>query len=265
MFYTNFRFLVLPALMLLASTGFAQTSGIGSINSGLAKGGAGSTALASKLGSLVDRGVFKRVANKSKTTTSSRSKSKTTKPKPGAVKQSGPLNLADASALKFRPIGNSGIDENFADLLTTDPEVKDGLLNIFSETKKAYDIEAGNMGRENDLAFALTFFIATVVTVYNDGPEPSDTATESLYNALSESMLESEEIVNMSNQDKQMASDTLVYVSGLLLAGYITSKDTDDEETFSIYRQAAAETLLSLTGISADKMEFTRTGLDIKP
>ncbi len=250
---------------------FAQASGVGSINGGLAKGGAGSSALVTKLGSLVDPGIFNRMANKSKKTTPVKSKtnssSKTKVPKTTRNKTvpGDSAVLADSSVLKFRPIGNSGVDQTFAELLTQEDEERRLLLLIFSESKKAYDLEGSKLGRKNDLAFAMTFFIATAVTVHNDAPEPSDAATENLYQALSESMLETEEIAQMSNKDKQTASDTLVYVSGLLLAGYITSKDSDDDSTLEIYRQAAADTLLALTGISAEKMEFNSTGLNFKP
>jgi hypothetical protein len=249
----------------------SQVSGVGSINGGLAKGGAGSSALVSRLGSLVDPGIFNRMANKSKKTTpvkrntASRTNSKT----PKTLKTKNPpvdsAVLANVSVLKFRPTGNSGVDQTFADLLTQDDDVKQLLLLIFSESKKAYDAEAAKMGRKNDLALAMTFFITTAVTVHNDAPEPSDAATENLYQALAESMRESEEFAQMSNKDKQSASDTLVYVSGLILAGYITSKQGDDEATLNIYRQAAADTLLALTGISANRMEFNKTGLNFKP
>ncbi len=253
-------FLAIPSFCL------AQTSGVGSINGGLAKGGAGSTALVTKLGTLVDRGVFNRVANRSKKTTSSkRSNSKNTKPGKTTANSNDPVKLADASVLKFRPGGNSGVDRSLAGLLSEEAEVQQGLLLIFSETKKAYDSEAAKLGRKNDLAFAMTFFITTAVTVHNDAPEPSDAATENLYKTLAESMRESENIAQMSDRDKELASDALVYVSGLILAGYITSKDSGDDETLGIYRQAAADTLLALTGISADRMLFTEDGLDFTP
>jgi hypothetical protein len=250
---------------------FAQASGVGSINSGLVKGGAGSSALVSKLSSLVDPGIFNRMANKPKKTaavkrnSASRPNSKSSKPVKARNLPGDSAVLADASVLNFRPNGNSGADQTFADLLSQDEDVNQALLLIFSETKKAYDIEAAKQGRKNDLALAMTFFITTAVTVHNDAPEPSDAATENLYQALAESMRESKEIAQMSNKDKQTASDTLVYVSGLILAGYVTSKQGDDQATLSIYRQAAADTLHSLTGISADKMEFNKTGLNFKP
>lgn len=262
---------LIPVLLTLSFSSFAQTSAVGSIKGGLVKGGAGSTALATRLGSLIEPGVFRRLANKPKKTTppkstaASRRNSKPAIPKGGTVNPAPSTILSDASVLKFRPTGNSGVDLAFAELLSEDPEIQETLLLIFSETQKAYDIEAGKLGRKNDVAFAMTFFMATAVTVYNDAPEPSDAATENLYRALSESMRESDGVVQMSNQDKQIASDTLVYVSGLILAGYITSKEGDDDETLNIYRQAAADTLLALTGISADKLEFNKTGLNIKP
>ncbi len=271
MIKSQFFFSVLVAFFVCHVTFFAQSGAVGSIKGGLAKGGAGSTALVERLGSLVDPGIFNRLANKSKKTspvkkaTSSRTTSKTSKTIKSKTPPLQSTVLADAAVLKFRSTGNSGVDETFADLLTQDDDVKQMLLLIFAESKKAYDTEAVKMGRKNDLALAMTFFIATTVTVYNDAPEPSDAATENLYQALADSMRESTEIAQMSNQDKQTASDTLVYVSGLILAGYLTSKQGNDEATLNIYRQAAADTLLALTGITAEKMEFDSVGLNFKP
>ena len=74
------------------------------------------------------------------------------------------------------------------------------------------------------MALALTFFLASCVTVYNDAPEPSEQAFDNLYDALAESLLEDEQFAASTDREKQEMSETLVYIGGLVLGGWAQSQ-----------------------------------------
>ncbi len=267
-------------LFLVSYISFSQITGSGTVlNSGPIGSGKVTSALPGKLRSIINKKVFSRINPTSLATRnnpksiSSNSKRKNSKNKTanrpidssGLAKSGNLLKVSNLGVIKFEPIGDTGFDEELADLLTPKPDEKEALLLIFSETKKAYQSEAEKLGRQNDLALALTFFMSTCVTAYHNTPEPTDRATDSLYQVLAESLMETPEIVQMSNQEKYLASDKLIYVSGLILAGYLSSKENNDRETLSVYRKVAGDCLEAVSGISPEKMEFNQAGLKIKP
>lgn len=257
--------IALSAVLFLFGICHAQSSAAGKAG-GLVSGGAGTNALISAAGKTIDRSIFSRLSKAGTKNTAVTRNRKPASPKTAKSKLQGAIasNTTSVDILKFRPLGNSGADLELANLLTAEPDEKQALILIFGETKKAYDSEAARFGKKNDLALALTFFIQTGVMIHNDAPEPSDESVMKLYDALAESMLESKEIAQMSNSEKQHASDTLVFISGLIIAGYTVSVENQDQETLELYRRFAGDCIESLTGISAAKMEFDENGLKIR-
>ena len=178
-----------------------------------------------------------------------------------------PANPAAAngpSSLLFTPIANSGVDRELVNSLTSKADEREALLTVLRATKKAYEDEVRKVGKSNNVAAALTFFIATCVTVYNDAPEPSDAASENLLAALSELMAATPEVANLSNRDKQNLHDRLVYLSGLILAGYVNGKQTNDEASVVNFRLLAGACLQSVMQLDPQRLHFDQTGLVIQ-
>jgi hypothetical protein len=175
-----------------------------------------------------------------------------------------PAAARGARSLLFTPIGNSGVDRELVNSLTAKADEREALLTVLRATKKAYEDEVKKVGKSNNIAAALTFFIATCVTVYNDAAEPSDAASENLMAALSELMAATPEIAGLSNGDKQNLHDRLVYLSGLILAGYINGKQTNDEASLVTFRLLAGACLQSVLQIEPQRLHFEETGLVIQ-
>lgn len=256
------------AIFLLTSLGFSQISGGGGLQKPIPVGGEKVViGIAGQFGGIVNKAIFvklvKKNASKAKKTGRGEEYAIDKTVSPNNVLKT-PSNTAKFRAVNFQPVGNTGFDQELANLLTKKPDEKQALLLIFKESKKAYQTEAQKMGRKNDLALALTFLISTCVTVYHDSPEPTDQATENLYQLLAETLIETPGFAKTSNKNKQLSSDKMVYISGLLLAGYLSSKENNDPQTLKLYQQTAGECLESLMGVSAEKMEFDETGLTIK-
>lgn len=260
-------------LIILPSIFFAQTSGGGIAGGGGAIGGGQSNAVMKKeITSVFNKkllsGLGQRIAkpvNQNKTTTGKKTVVKT-KPSnsknPSTVTKTSPSPMANnTTAINFKPINETGTDKELAAMLSSKPDEQLIFLTIFSETKKAYNLEARKLNRENDIALSTTFFIASCLTVYNQTEEPSDAATESLYSSLADEMLSSEETSQMSNFEKQVASEKLVYIAGLILMGYLFGKQSNDRSTMEAFRQAAAVCFQSFTNLNIVDYYFDKNGL----
>jgi hypothetical protein len=272
---------ILLIVLLFSLAGFSQIAGGGSNNKGAVGGGSIGSSLSGQLGGILNKNIFakavkknsaKPTAAKTSKTTASKSqntvaKNKTQKrplTKTPSVPSEPDYTETNLEAIKYQPIGNARFDQEFADLITQNPDEKAALLLIFAETKKSYNAEAKRLGRPNDLALVFTFFISASLTVYHDAPEPSDEATEKLYQVIAQSLSESPEMAQMSNQDKSLNADRIIYISGLIYVGYLSAKQTQDAETLQTYRQLAGICLESLIGISAESIEFGEDGLKVR-
>lgn len=258
-----FVFCVL-ALGFTANVNYSQVVGGGSLEK----------PVAAQLGGLVNSNVFKKLqspssVNKPKQTPAKKTTAKTTKgktknqPAPSTSPIISPSS--DYSAVKFRPSGNSGADRILATSISNDAAVQRDLINLFQITKNAYNDEAAKRGKTNDVAMSLTFFISSMVTVYNNSPEPSEKAIQNLYTLLADSMVEDGNFAKTSNADKQLANDTLIYVSGLVLGGYELGKSQNDRATVQSFRELAGLCLQSLMQLDPRKLSFNQTGLVVKP
>ncbi|MEK7724239.1 MAG: DUF6683 family protein [Acidobacteriota bacterium] len=277
-----FRLLqILGVVLIFSSLIFPQVSGGGSMNQGATGGGSMGGSLSGQLGGILNKNVFARTIKKNSTKSNAAKSNKNSVSKPSntvaknksvtrpTAKTPAPTSEAEyedlnLDAIKYQPIGNTRFDQEFANMITQNPDEKAALLIVFAETKKAYNAEAKKLGRPNDLALVFTFFISACLTVYHDAPEPTEEATENLYQVIAQSLSESPETAQMSNSDKNLTAEKLIYITGVIYAGYLSSKQTQDVETLKIYRQTAGVCLETLIGISAESIEFDKNGLKIR-
>lgn len=264
-----FTLLILPTVIL------AQTTGGGVIGGGGAIGGGQSSIIKKEVTTVFNKnlltGLGQRIAKpksvskqttaKKTTAKSSQSNSKSSLPAPSKTTKSLP---SDTTAIKYKPIKDTGVDTELAAMFSQNPDDQNLFLTIFQETKKAYEIEANKLNKRNDVALATTFFIATCITVYHQTPEPSDAATDALYESLADVMLSSPETAQMSDLEKQVSSEKLIYLSGLILTGYLLGKQGGDQQTLEAYRQVAAVCFQSFTNLNIEQYIFDSKGLKLK-
>ena len=165
----------------------------------------------------------------------------------------------------FTPSAQTNNLKIIADTLGTTNEEKAGLKLLFAETKKGFEAEAAKKGMKNNIAAAMTFLIATTVTVYHDAPEPSDEATENLFFALNAMFDEMPEMAGVPNKDKQFLYDTYISFSGLTLAGYMQSKEANDKATLKQFQQVAGSLLQEILKIDPNTVSFEGNTLKLEP
>lgn len=157
---------------------------------------------------------------------------------------------------RFQPDPNLNSARVLADALGETAQEKQLVTQIYLSTKAAFEREAAAKGLKNNVAGALTLFMATAAMVYND-TEPSDEATEVLADAINAGIDEMPEFGRLTNRQKQGFYDMLIGFSGLLLSGYTEGKKINDPATLEAYRQLSGELIKLVLKIEPDRLKIT--------
>ncbi len=148
-------------------------------------------------------------------------------------------SAATYAVLRFKPVANSGVTKKIADALGTNPQERGALLGVLQEAKKSYEAEAATAGRSNNIAAALTFFLAANSMAYHQTDAPTDSVTDALFEILQQEMSASPDFKSMTAIQKQQMHDWLVVAGGLVLAGYLDAVKTNDEKELADYKELA--------------------------
>lgn len=181
-----------------------------------------------------------------------RAKNKVAAPRSGAKSGNAASTAVSSTPTASSPPRNTGISyaafkpdaavdtaKLLADSLGTTVEEKALLSAVFKQTKTSFETAAAAKGWKNNYAGAMTFFVVTAVTVYRDGPEPSEAGADNFFNGFSQVIDSVPEFAKIPNREKQDYYNKLIGFSGLLLAGYNEGKQTNNRETLKAYKQIA--------------------------
>lgn len=139
----------------------------------------------------------------------------------------------------FRPDATVDTGKALADALADTPAEKALIKQIYTATKAAYEKEAVAKGWKNNIAGGLTFFTVTAMTVFHDTDEPNDESVNLHFKLVNTALDEMPGFAAVANKDKQGFNNMLIGFSGLLLAGYLEGKQTDNAETLASYKKLA--------------------------
>lgn len=95
---------------------------------------------------------------------------------------------ARVDVLKFTPAGDSGVTKALADAIGGTPEERASLAQAFAQLKQGYEAEVAREGKSNNLAAAMTFFIAANVITYHQTEMPSDADIAKLMESMQQAM-----------------------------------------------------------------------------
>ena len=163
----------------------------------------------------------------------------------------------------FRPTTGTDFVDRFASALSSNPTEKKLVRQLVTITRAEFEKEVSKRGRANNLAAALTFFVASTVTVYHNDPEPSDEAIDQLWDGLNDTLNGLPEMSKLTDAEKQDMYEMLVACGGLVLAGHVLSKEGGDAGSAAVYRQLAGELIKQVLHVEPDKMRFNSAGLNI--
>ena len=161
------------------------------------------------------------------------------------------------SAVLFHPTGTQLKTREIANLIDAgNPQI----LKLLTVLLEEFDKGARAAGHPNDLALALSFFLATNASIYHDGGQPADPPMVELRDTIAEALAEGNALSSMTDRQKQEMYETLVLFTGFTLATYQEGKQGGNAETVKVSQQLAGQNLLAVFGISADKITFTDQG-----
>jgi len=166
------------------------------------------------------------------------------------------------SSVLFRPTGTQLKTREIANVIDAgNPQVFKLLTTLLEE----FDKGARAAGHPNDLALALSFFLATNASIYHGAGQPADPPMVELRNTIAEALVEGNALNGVTDRKKQEMYEALVIFTGFALAVYEEGKQGGNAETIKTSQQLAGQNLLAVIGISPDKITFTdQAGLNIE-
>lgn len=142
----------------------------------------------------------------------------------------------------FKP-GKSTVARQLADALGSTKEEKTLIAALVTGTKEAFEAQPETRAWKNNVAGALAFFLLSNLMVASDGPEPNDTVSQAVFQAINQSLDASPDFVKASAKDKQQLYEVLLAFTGLPLASYTEGKERGDAEQVKQAGQLAAQLL----------------------
>ena len=165
------------------------------------------------------------------------------------------------SSVLFRPTGTQLKTREIANLIAAgNPQV----LKLLTALLDEFDKGARAAGHPNDLALALSFFLATNASIYHGGGQPPDPPMVELRDTIAEALVEGNALNGVTDRQKQEMYETLVLFTGFALAVHEEGQQDGNAKTLKTSQQLAGQNLLALIGISPDKINFSDQGLSIE-
>jgi len=245
-----------------------QTAGGGKAGIGRVFDGAVRSAAARGVQQKMNKGLLKAAVAKSRTAkakpTASRTPPSTAMTRqPASIPTTAEPVEPQPSYTDFRPTTGTDFVDRFASALSSNPTEKELVRQLVTITRAEFEKEVSKRGRANNLAAALTFFVASTVTVYHNDPEPSDEAIDQLWDGLNDTLNGLPEMSKLTDAEKQEMYEMLVACGGLVLAGHVLSKEGGDAGSAAVYRQLAGELIKQVLHVEPDKVRFNSAGLNI--
>jgi len=172
------------------------------------------------------------------------------------LKETGPKD-ARVDVLKFTPAGDSGVAKALADALGGTPQQRAALVQAFAQLKQGYEAEVAREGKSNNLAAAMTFFIAANVMSYHQTEMPSDADMSKLMDLLQQAMARVPAFAQMSAPEKHKMHDWLVCMGSFALMNYMQAKQQGDAQGLATIKELAGYSMRLVLGIDAKNVKLS--------
>ena len=178
-------------------------------------------------------------------------------------KSSSPKPQSRSNPMKFTPAGDSGVAKALADAFGNSAEQRASLVGAFNQIKQGYEVEVAKEGKSNNLAAAMTFFIASNVVAYHQTDVPSDADTDKLFQSLQQTMAKVPALAAMSNVEKQQMHDWLVCMGGFSLSNYMDAKQNNNAEALATIKDFADYSMRLALGVEGSKLSLAGSRLTL--
>jgi uncharacterized protein DUF6683 len=174
-----------------------------------------------------------------------------------------PSSPSRSNPMRFMPAEDSGVARALADAFGSSDEERASLVQAFSQIKQGYEAEVAKEGKSNNLAAAMTFFIASNVVAYHQTEMPSDADTQKLFQSLQQTMTKVPALAALSNIEKQQMHDWLVYMGGFSLTNYMDAKQNRDAQGLATIKDFADYSMRLVLGVEGSKLSLAGSRLTV--
>ena len=179
-------------------------------------------------------------------------------PRPPASPAGTPAAPQDTT---FRTVRPAFVPQQLAARLGKTPQERQDITAILTRCLNFYTDTARQKGIPlNDVARALTYFIATNYFVYTEGSGPTPDEMSATREMIHTNMTQDATFRRMADRQKQEAYETLIVLAGFVDLGYGTAKQSGNESAAAAFREMAKQNLETLLGAPVEKMHFTSVG-----
>ena len=178
-------------------------------------------------------------------------------------KRPGPKPQVRNNPMRFTPAADSGVAQSLADAFGSSAEQRAALVQAFTQIKQGYEAEVAKEGKSNNLAAAMTFFIAANVVAYHQTEMPSDADTGKLFESLQPALAKIPAFAALSNAEKQQMHDWLVYMGGFSLTNYMDAKQNGNAQGLATIKDFADYSIRLVLGVEGAKLSLAGSRLNV--
>lgn len=159
---------------------------------------------------------------------------------------------------RFKPEKSLTVAKQVSEALGSSAEEKKMIGELIKATKQAFEAQPETQAWRNNVAGALAFFMITTVTVANDAAEPSDAATEAVFQAFNQTLDATPDFAKATNKEKAQLYETLIAFTSLPLAIYADAKERNDAAQLAQAKEIAANLLQLVLKVDAAKVQLPK-------
>ena len=161
-------------------------------------------------------------------------------------------------ALKFTPVGDSGMADSLAKAVAKTEQERKGLASDFHKVLQAYAGEAARTGFANNIGTAMEAFVASSLAAHGLGGASAEEADQAVLGLVSPAVVSDPALLRLTNAEKQRAYDWLVCMSGLLTVGAASAERNDDEGARARMRALSIQASKEALGVSVSEWAFVK-------
>ncbi len=181
----------------------------------------------------------------------------------GALPRQKKLTPYQQKSVTFSPITDMIMPKHLAEMMGETPKDRKELQKAFIQFLSVFNQQATEDKDENNVARAVTFFIACNYIVAT-GTEFEEEQLNLIEKDINAYLAENEYFCAFDNHRKQELYEVMVILGTLAAAGYHDGEENGREEQMERFRCLARNSLEALLGVSVERLKLTKTGLVIK-
>lgn len=181
----------------------------------------------------------------------------------GSIPRQNKLTPYQQKSVTFLPVANMIMPKQLAETMGETPKDRKELQKAFTQFLDVFGQQAAVDKEENNVARAVTFFIACNYAVAT-GSEFGEEQINLMERDINIYLAENEYFCTFDNHRKQELYESLVILGTLAAAGYHDGEENGRQEQMERFRDLARNSLETLLGVPVERLKLTKAGLVIK-